>query len=100
MFRLLSPPQDGKIGRLLIGQTVEVAHIESVIGRMGFRPATHDEIRQEDAEETPHILVAIGEKVPHPESQKPSFKAFCRKNGLVHILSDNALQPNIEVALC
>jgi hypothetical protein len=100
MFKLLSAPQSGKIGRLLISQTVEVAHIEGMISRMGFRPAKHHEINHTDVAESPHILVAIGEKVPHPESQKPSFKAFCRKDGLVHILSDHALQPNIEVALC
>lgn len=100
MISILVAPQSGTLGRILVRHTAEVAHIESQIGRMGFRAAKPDEIQFEDAKNTAHILVAIGEKVPHPDTNKPSYKGFCRRNGPIHVYSDGGtLQPNVEVAV-
>lgn len=100
MIRLLVPPNQGILGRLLISHTAGIAHVESVIRRMGFRPANHKEIKPEDAENTPHILVAIGEEVPHPETQEPSYRGYKKNGEPVHLLAKlRDFQPNIEIAI-
>jgi len=93
-------PQKGKIGKIIIGETTEIHEVEKHISKMGYRLAKAGEIKPDDAEDTPHILVALGEEVPHPQTKEPSYKGLNKKGETIHLFKKiRTLQPNVEIAI-
>lgn len=100
---MITPPKDGKKGRVLIPHTCTIGEIVSAIRAIGYLPSNHNEIHSEDAVDSPSWLVAIGSTVPHPErkhSVVQAYKGYDKKGKIVHVLtSEGSLQTNFEVSI-
>ncbi len=83
-----------------VEQTCRVSDAEAHIYRLGYRTSTHNDIKPQDAANTPLIAIAIGSRVQHPERAyaSPAYLGYDRKGKKVHVLvSEGSLQPGTVV---